>query len=160
MSYFLQRFPKIKKFKDGPRPLVNVEKLDQLFADYVATGWDVYIPSAKPPPCVDFDEEMLDSMGGFTSFLQAEMDRVNCKGSSSVSQEPPPKNTPLSKTTTSVPNKKQEVTAVTRLERGLIRVAQAYEKKCDLIASQKQELASQKQELDNCSITKCISLLN
>ena len=140
--------------------MIYVEKVDQLFAGFVATGGDVYIPSATLPSCVDINEEKVDSMDGFTSFLQIGMNRVNCEGSSSVGREPPSKDTPPSKTTTSVPNKKQKVTAATRLERGLIRVATAYEKKCELITTQNDLIASQKQEHDGCSIAKCISLLN
>ena len=127
--------------------------MDQLFADFVATGGDVYISSARPPLCVDLDEEMVDSMSGFASFLQARMDKVNCEMSSSIGQEPPLKNTLSGKTTTSVLNKKQKVTAATMLERDLIRVAMAYERKYDLIALQKEEL-------DDYFIAKYISLLN
>ena len=115
--------------------MIHVEKLDQLFAGFVAIGGDVYIPSATPPSCVDIDEEMVDSISGFSSFLEAGMDKVNCEGSSSIGREPPSKDTPPNHTPTSVPNKKQKITAATRLERGLIRVATAYEKKCELIAT-------------------------
>ena len=60
----------------------------------ILTGGHVYIPSARLPPCVDLDEEMVDGMSGFAIFLQAGMDRVNYERSNSVGQEPPPKNIP------------------------------------------------------------------